>query len=414
MEPDSWLTTRRDEFSPQSGKQTKLCEMNRTKSVVVLVLVMVLAAVGGWIAGSRIESPAEAAARTQAPTPSPILVPTELRTLSTDVITRGTGRFGSPQTVSIAESALKGDMPRVLTGVPQKGAELAQGAVGLRVSGRPVFVFEGEVPAFRDLGPGVSGADVRQLEAGLVSAGFDPGPIDGVFDESTERAVTDLYVSAGYEAVVVSEQQLDELRTVEAELIPGTVSSAGVHVPADELIFVTGTPVRIAELFLTLGEVIDGPVGTVTDASIAIDSSVPVESASLIAEGMVVLIDEPDLGVDATGFISKVADSPGTDGVDGFHVYFEVLVEGDPSGVVNASVRLTVPIESTQEEVLVVPVSALSLSADGSSRVQKEVDGELVDVIVEPGLSAQGFVAVEPLDGDLSPGDLVAVGFETQ
>jgi hypothetical protein len=391
---------------------TKLCEMNRTKSVMILVVVMVLAAVGGWIAGSRIESPAEAAARTQAPTPSPILVPTELRALSTDVITRGTGRFGSPQTVSIAESALKGDMPRVLTGVPERGAELDQGAVGLRVSGRPVFLFDGEVPAFRDLGPGVSGADVQQLEEGLAAAGFDPGPADGVFDESTELAVNELYTSAGYQAVVVSAQQLAELRTVEAELIPGTVSSAGVHVPADELIFVTGAPVRIAELFLSLGEVIDGPVGTVTDASIAIDSSVPVESSSLISEGMTVLIDEPDLGVEATGVISRVADSPGTDGVDGFHVYFEVLVDSDPSGVVNASVRLTVPIESTQEDVLVVPISALSLSPDGSSRVQKDVGGDLVDVIVEPGLSAQGFVAVEPLDGELSSGDLVVVGFE--
>ena len=388
--------------------------MNRTKSVMVLVLLMAVAAVGGWIAGSRIESPAEAAARTQAPTPSPILVPTELRTLSTDVITRGTGRFGSPQTVSIAESALKGGTPRVLTGIPEKGAELVQGAVGLRVSGRPVFVFEGEVPSFRDLGPGVSGADVRQFEAGLVAAGFDPGPVDGVFDESTELAAGELYASAGYQAVVVSAQQLSELRTVEAELIPGTVSTAGVHVPADELIFVTGTPVRIAELFVSLGEVIEGPVGAVTDASIAIDSSVPVESASLIAEGMTVLIDEPDLGVEATGLISRVADSPGTDGVDGFHVYFEVRVDGDPPGVVNASVRLTVPIESTDDEVLVVPVSALSLSADGSSRVQKDVGGDLVDVIVKPGLSAQGFVAVEPLDGELSPGDLVAVGFETQ
>lgn len=390
-----------------------LCDMNRTKSVLVLVLVMVLAAVGGWIAGSRIESPAEAAARTQPPTPSPILVPTELRSLSTVVITRGTGRFGSPQTVSIAESTLKGDVPRVLTGVPERGTELAQGTVGLRVSGRPVFVFEGEVPTFRDLGPGVSGADVHQFEAGLVSAGLDPGPVDGVFDASTETAVNELYASAGYQPVVVSAQQLNELRTVGAELVPGTASTPGVHVPADELMFVSGTPVRIAEMFISVGEVIDGPIGTVTDANIAIDSSVPVESASLISEGMTVLIDEPDLGVEATGVINRVADSPGTDGVDGFHVYFEVLVGGNPPGVLNASVRLTVPIESTQDRVLVVPVSALSLSADGASRVQKDVGGDLVDVTVKPGLSAQGFVAVEPLEGELSPGDLVAVGFES-
>ncbi len=387
--------------------------MNPTRGVVVLVVAMVLAALGGWLVGSRIESPAEAAARTQAPTPSPILVPAELRALSTDVITRGTGRFGSPQAISIAASSLKGDLPRVLTGVPEQGTELDQGMVVLRISGRPVFLFAGDVPTFRALGPGVRGADVLQLESGLAAAGLDPGEIDGIFDASTERAVIDLYVSAGFEPVQVSESQLEELRTVEGDLIPGSQSSAGIHLPADEVLFVEAVPIRVSELLLSLGEAIDGPVGSVTDATIAIDSSVPVESAGLIAEGMRVVVDEPDLAIEGTGIISRVASSPGTDGVDGFHVYFEVLVDDNPTNVVNASVRLTIPIESTDEVVLVVPVSALTLGADGSSRVQRSVNGILEQVTVVPGLSAQGFVEVEPVEGVLDPGDLVVVGFET-
>ncbi len=390
-----------------------LWPMNRTRGVVVLVLAMVIAAVGGWVAGSRIESPAEAAARTQAPTPSPILVPAELRSLSTDVITRGTGRFGSPQSISIAISLIKGEIPRVLTGLPDEGTEMDTGAVMLRISGRPVFLFSGDVPTFRDLGPGVRGADVEQLESGLAVAGFDPGPVDGVYDAATEQAVASLYAEAGFEPVAISASELQELRTVEGGLIPGSQSSAGVHVPADEILFVSALPIRVAELFLSLGETIDGPIGSVTDATIAIDSSVPVESAGLISEGMTVLIDEPDLGIQANGVISRVAETPGTNGVDGFHVYFEVLVEGDPTNVVNASVRLTIPIESTDREVLVVPVSALSLGADGSSRVQRSVDGEIEQVVVQPGLSAQGLVEVQPIDGDLEPGDLVVIGFET-
>lgn len=386
--------------------------MNRTKGVLILVGAIILAAVGGWVAGSRIESPAEAAARTQAPTPSPILVPAELRTLSTDVITRGTGRFGSPQTISVAGSSLKGELPRVLTGLPEQGAEFGQGAVILRISGRPVFLFAGEVPSFRDLGPGVRGADVLQLESGLAEAGFDPGELDGIFDTATERAVVELYAAAGFEPVQVNAGQLEELRTVEGDLIPGSQSSAGIHIPADEVLFVESVPIRVSELFLSLGEAIDGPVGSVTDATVAIDSSVPVESAGLIAEGMRVVIDEPDLGIQETGVISRVAASPGTNGVDGFHVYFEVLVENDPTNVVNASVRLTIPIESTNQEVLVVPLSALTLAADGSSRVQLSVDGNIEQVIVVPGLSAQGLVEVTPVDGELNPGDLVVIGFE--
>lgn len=387
--------------------------MNRTKGVLVLVLVMIVAAIGGWLAGSRIESPAEAAARTEAPTPSPILVPAELRSLSTDVITRGTGRFGSPLTVSIASSSLKGDLPRVLTGIPEQGAGLEAGMVMFRISGRPVFLFEGVVPSFRDLGPGVTGADVRQLEEGLAGMGLDPGAVDGQFDATTEQAVSELYSAAGFDPVSVSSEQLQELRTVEGELIPGSTSRAGVHVPADEVVFVPAAPIRVSELSLALGEAVEGVVGTVTDATIAIDSSVPVESAGLIAEGMKVLIDEPDLGIEATGVISRVAESPGTNGVDGFHVYFEVRVDDDPTNVVNASVRLTIPIESTDQKVLVVPVSALTLGADGSSRVQRDVGGTLEQVVVVPGLSAHGLVEVEPIDGELNPGDLVVIGFET-
>jgi len=63
---------------------------------VVLGLV-VLAALGGWVAGSRIRSPAEQAARTAPPEASAILVPVEERVLSTDIVTRGTARFGSPR-----------------------------------------------------------------------------------------------------------------------------------------------------------------------------------------------------------------------------------------------------------------------------------------------------------------------------
>ena len=64
--------------------------------------------------------------------------------------------------------------------------------------------------------------------------------------------------------------------------------------------------------------------------------------------------------------------------------------------------------------VLAVPVAALTLSADGSSRVQRDNKGTLEFVTVEPGLSASGFVAVKPLSGALQAGDLVVIGFDKQ
>ena len=107
-----------------------------------------------------------------------------------------------------------------------------------------------------------------------------------------------------------------------------------------------------------------------------------------------------------------MADTPGTLGVDGYHVYFEIEVTETPRSLADFSLRLKIPIESTAGAVTAVPLSALSLAADGTSRIQLESNGNLRYVEVEPGLSAQGFVEVTPVDEVLSPGQLVVVGFQ--
>jgi multidrug efflux pump subunit AcrA (membrane-fusion protein) len=149
-----------------------------------------------------------------------------------------------------------------------------------------------------------------------------------------------------------------------------------------------------------------------TNNQLAIDSALPLAEAPLVKPGMAVAIDEPDLGLQATGVVSRVASNPGTDGVDGYHIYFEVLVDETPLTLEGFSLRLTIPVESTGGAVMVVPISALFLAADGTSRVQVENNGNLKFVEVEPGLSADGFVEVTPVDGNLSVGQLVLVGYE--
>ncbi len=531
----------------------------------IVLAAVVLAAAAGWVAGSQISSPAEVASRTAPPPASAILVPAEERVLSTDIVTRGTARFGSPQQLSLARSALKTDVG-VAARLPLAGTELREGDVVFTTSGRPVFLLTGQQPAFRDLGPGIKGDDVRQLEEALVRMGFDPGPADGVYDDLTEAAVAAWYERAGFtpftasaeqlaavraleadrnntqidvigaqESVAIAQAALDAARAAHARALEASAASlaaveaavataaannraaaaevtwkqaahdalldggatpaeiaaakaeiafaqasaevtrlagerdvavaqaavsasradvtsslrdvrtaetalgnanaalsvrnrqadlvasdlalarlqAGVQVPADEVIFVASAPVRVAEVVARSDQAI-GSLITVTNSIVAVDGSLRLEEAPLAQPGMAVLIDEPDLGINATGIISRVAGSPGTNGVDGFHVYFEVLVDGSPPSLVGASVRLTIPVESTGGSVLAVPVSALTLSADGSSRVQRDHNGTLEFVTVEPGLSADGFVAVTPLNGALEPGDLVVIGFDQQ
>jgi peptidoglycan hydrolase-like protein with peptidoglycan-binding domain len=428
-------------------------KLDRKHKLAISLVFVVLLAVVSWIVGSRIQSPAEAAARTAPPTPSPILVPVEERILTADVITRGSARFGLPQSISLAPSPLKSGVG-VVTTLPKRGDPVEEGNVLLTVSGRPVFVLQGDIPVYRDLFPGLTGEDVRQLEAALKRLRFDPGPIDGVFDEETAAAVADWYSSAGYASFAATGEQLANLRTLENELalavdkkvaaenylaqaaqlndeaaqrevewltflvdrlteeVEAARQKASAPVPMDEIVFLPAFPVRVEEINVKIGDAASGPVIGVTNNQLAIDSSLPLAEAALVKPGMAVAIDEPDLGLQATGTVSRVANTPGTDGVDGYHVYFEVLVDETPISLEGVSLRLTIPVESTGGAVTVVPVSALFLAADGTSRVQVDNNGTLELMEVKPGLSADGFVEVTPVDGTLSAGQLVLVGYE--
>jgi peptidoglycan hydrolase-like protein with peptidoglycan-binding domain len=477
----------------------------RITTLSVLLAVVVLVAAGSWIAGSQIQSPAEAAARTAPPTPSPILVPVEERVLSADVVTRGTARFGLPQTISLAPSPLK-DEASVITTLPARGAQLNEGDVLLTASGRPLFVLSGPLPAYRDFVPGSSGADVAQLEQALERLGLNPGAVDGLYDEQTSAAVAEWVTAAGFEPFGPTAVQQATIGTLEQELAiaqqnqqtavaaatvaPHAVEAArasaasanlaaaaevataaaaaleraqanalavqllgevevetavaaqaaaereadiaaqavaqltadleqarrdaGVKLPLDEVIFLAALPARVEQLELAVGDTIGGPLLTVTNNQLAIDSLLPLDEALLIRPGMAVAIDEPSLGIEASGVVERVADSPGTDGVDGFHVYFETRVEETSASLEGFSLRLTIAVESTGGAVTAVPISALFLAADGSSRVQVDNGSSIDFVTVKPGLSADGFVEVTPLDGTLTPGQLVVIGFESQ
>ena len=97
-----------------------------------LVGVVVLAIVA-WLIGGRIRSPAQIAAETAAPNPSLITVPVEEIVLSTEVIVRGTVRYGAPQTVTLATSTVKQGSD-IVSQPPRVGASLRAGALAERLS----------------------------------------------------------------------------------------------------------------------------------------------------------------------------------------------------------------------------------------------------------------------------------------
>jgi hypothetical protein len=224
--------------------------------------------------------------------------------------------------------------------------------------------------------------------------------------ERLVRAALDAQKLAEFDAGLANQrarQLADDLAQARQKL--------GVQVPVDELVFIRALPVRVEEVKAAVGAPATGPVLSVTDNQLSIDSALALEAAPMVKPGMKVAIDEQALAVNATGVVQSVAGTPGTRGADGFHIYFEVRVDATPVRLEGYSVRLTIPIKSTQGAVTAVPISALSLAADGTSRVQVQDNGALNYVVVKPGLSADGFVEVAAVTGKLEPGQLVVVGY---
>ena len=71
---------------------------------------------------------------------------------------------------------------------------MGPGNLIIEVAGQPFFVFQGTVPAYRDMAPGESGSDIAQLQAGLESLGFSVGgDTSGVYGPGTSAAVAAFY-----------------------------------------------------------------------------------------------------------------------------------------------------------------------------------------------------------------------------
>jgi hypothetical protein len=402
-----WQTTSRFlGIGGHAGAETPMT-LTRRRLATLVAATVVVSVVATVLASLLIRSPAEVAARAGAPDPTPILVPAEMRKIETKVVTRATGKYGSPRDVVLVKSGMKAGA-RTVTSLPQVGAALDEGAVMLSVSGRPLFVFRGDQPAYRDLGPGMRGTDVAELEQALVRLHLNPGTVDDTFDLATGRAVMELYRRAGFRPLVASRAELRVAEPIEANLVVDGFSTGGPQIPSDEMYFSPTVPVRVAEVKTRIGiEPVD-VLCTVTDSTVSVDGALTLDEARLVKLGKPVSIDEPALGIAAHGTVTEVADRPGTKGVDGFHVYVSASVDQPPPTLVGASVRLTVPVSSTQGPVLAVPSGAVYLEPDGTSSVRRSVNGDAEVVHVQPGVSSDGYVAVT--GGDLKPGDLVMVG----
>ena len=201
-------------------------------AVGAVLLAVSIAAGLGWMAARNIRSPAQVALEAEPPAPSLITVEVERAELVADVITRADIGYDDP--VSLRLGGALGGRPSTLivTSARERGDELAEGAVAVEVSGRPVFLLRGGIPVYRDLLPQAEGPDVLQVEDALARIGYFSEEPDEVWTPATEAAVEAWYAAAGYEANGISEEDLHRLETA-GEAV--TSAEDGVKAAEDRL-----------------------------------------------------------------------------------------------------------------------------------------------------------------------------------
>lgn len=240
-----------------------------------------------------------------------------------------------------------------ITELPGAGQVVRQGQVLYQVSGRPVVLLYGPVPAYRDLAEGMTGPDVAELNADLVqlryatAAQLRPGARRDYFGAETAYALLALQARLGL-------PQTGTLGLGQAVFLPSAALITGLG---------TGT---VPGVTATPGSVVLTASSTTPVVTIALDPAQQTE----VKDGEQVSVTLPG-GATTPGVVSQVAavaTAPGSSGNPGSQATIAVQVAlSDPKAVGRlnqAPVEVTITTGSVAD-ALAVPVDALLAQAKG-------------------------------------------------
>lgn len=250
-----------------------------------------------------------------------------------------------------------------------------------------------------------AGADealISELEAAVAAARMQ--------EEIAEAQLDELWSSVNLpereEAVAAAEAA----RAAVAAELADLQGRLGARVPRGEVTFVPSLPRRVDRVDVALGQQITGAVMNLTAAALEVTASVSAEERRLLNVGQEAELDG-EAGESFAGVVSSVLDEPGTDGVPAGRYAVRIEpVSAVPPELHGRNVRVRIPVSSTGDEVLAVPLSALVTDASGAATVRVVAEDSERDVSVVVGLSADGLAKVRPVDGTLAEGDLVVIG----
>lgn len=279
----------------------------------------------------------------------------------------------APQTVPGAARVL------VSRATVKSGQSVSAGAVLAEVSGRPIILLPGDVPAYRDLSRDARGRDVEQLQRALRP--LFGTPITGKCDARTMSDVAKLYKRAGYEAA------------------GGTTPV----VPAGEIAYAPSLPATVIKINIQLGVEATGSLLTLGAGTWVVIATIDAPAQRVLQAKPQMRFGKGPLERAGTSLV-ELRQSPGAQKGESitealFSVENRNLTAPSPQQVVLTRA-------SSGPGALIVPVSALWTDQDGSVSVSV-VDGSNVRTVrVVVRLTVYGECAVE---GELVEGDRVRV-----
>jgi len=285
--------------------------------------------------------------------------------------------------------------PGIVTGTAAPGVTVERGGVLYAVDNRAVRLLYGDLPAYREFGPGMTdGPDVRQLEQNLVDLGLGGQiTVDDRFTASTGAAIRQWQAAWGLPAA----ERTGTLPLGQVVFLPAAVRVAGITVAAGTAI----GPNEPALAATSTTRVVTAAIGADRQATVKVGDEVTVSlSTGAPIPGTILRI----------GRVASVPDQSNQsnqDGQVGPATVTMVIGLTAPSGLpdLDQAPALVVIAASVRENVLLVPVAALLARPGGGYQVRRAA-GELVEV--KPGLFDDTTGKVE-VSGALQVGDLVEV-----
>ncbi|WDN52917.1 hypothetical protein [Streptomyces clavuligerus] len=207
--------------------------------------------------------------------------------------------------------------------------------------------------------------------------------------------------------------------------------------PASEVVYVPGLPARVVSVPVRVGDSVDGPVITLARSGMTLVGRLDPAQAGLVTEGLAVTVLSETTGAEQRGTVDSVGKpvTPAPGGKPGAGTGAEGSGTGDTApdkdptaltphvpltikptrpwddALAGQDVRITITSAATDGPVLAVPLAAVSAGADTRTTVTVLTGRtEQRTVEVKAGVSADGMVAVTPVNGGLRAGDQVVVG----